>query len=157
MSRGKFYFGNANGETLKELIREGHRDSVLGAAKGDEWIAFADNIALYEYSKLFMDKCNDPVTRAMCRIMDADKTARMREGIGRGGETLEGIVRDVKNEVNSRIEESELIGNIVRQINSTTMHEVALHVVGELESLSGKVSCDFSNSGTEKGGDGRFP
>jgi hypothetical protein len=145
MERERFYFGNAKEETAKELIKIGDW-LTHGVSRGEEWIVFADTIAVNEYTSLLVDTEMGIVLRDLERMHSAKGEMKVKEI----AETLEQIVRDADENTKNKVNEDKLVGKLVYEMNETAMREVALHVVGDLRHYPVRYHVRFPVSGIER-------
>lgn len=107
----RFYVGNAREETIQKYTN----DSIGGFCEGEEWAVFVDNIAKNQYEEKKIRKLESvwgsvpPKNMCVSEILEC--------------------IRSVK------VNEDELIENIVKRINECVLYTLGIHWAGNLPDI----------------------
>jgi len=131
----EFYIGNVDEETGRKLFAEVEKEPFVCGVSGDKggWIELVDRDAINAHTKLTFNHILEESTAAIEKIATERKMLGSKKlKIDEMGKLMERVMQEASEAAKSKMSDEELIKGLIREVNDSILHEVALHGAGDL-------------------------
>jgi hypothetical protein len=151
MEKERFYTGDVREGSIPAFLEKAG-PLTMGLARGEETMTLIDTIALNCYTELKnihrFEEVVHRVKETISELKESGKLKNMR--LEEVGETLtQSVKTTVVDTSKIKIDEGELIGKLIENINEITLHELSLHVFARLRHYPTVYDIEFKGRGLD--------